>query len=109
MTLRHRLGTSSLEVHSPAGALLVAHRLSPAGSGEIVRTPEHKAALEKAVLDQFTNARPCDRKENTPPGAAALAERAKLAGGPAPEPEVDLEALAQVILAAFPGSQEVTE
>lgn len=33
LTLRHRLGTETLEVHSPAGALLVSHRLAPAGAG----------------------------------------------------------------------------
>ena len=78
MTLRHRLGTSTLEIYSRAGALLVAHRLAPAGSGEIVRTLEHKQALEKVVLGQFSPKKPCDHKENRPPGAAALAERAKL-------------------------------
>jgi hypothetical protein len=108
MTLRHRLGTTSLEVYSPAGTLVVAHRLAPAGSGEIVRTPEHKQALEKVVLGQFSNKKPCDRKENRPPGGAALAERARLLGGAGAEPVVDLEDMAKVIYAAFPGSAEVT-
>jgi transposase len=108
MTLRHRLGTTSLEVYSPAGALVVAHRLAPAGSGEMVRTPEHRQALEKVVLGQFSNKKPCDRKENRPPGAAALAERARLVGAAGAEPEVDLEEMARVIYAAFPGATEVT-
>lgn len=108
MTLRHRLGTTSLEVYSPAGALVVAHRLAPAGSGEIVRTPEHKQALEKVVLGQFTSKKPCDRKENRPAGATALAERARLLGGAGAEPVVDLEDMAKVIYAAFPGPAEVT-
>ena len=108
MTLRHRLGTGTVEVFSPGGVLLVSHQLAPAGSGEIVRTPEHKAALEKVVLGQFSSQKPCDRKENRPPGTAALAERAKLLGPAGAEPKVDLDELAQVIYAAFPGAQEVT-
>ena len=108
MSLRHRLGTNALEIYSRSGALLVTHRLAPAGSGEMVRTPEHREALEKVVLGQFSSKRPCDRKENRPPGAAALAERARLAGAAGAEPEVDLEELARVIYAAFPGATEVT-
>ena len=88
--------------------LLVSHQLAPAGSGEIVRTPEHKQALEKVVLGQFSPKKPCDRKENRPPGAAALAERARLLGPAGAEPKVDLDELAQVIYAAFPGAEEVT-
>jgi hypothetical protein len=109
MTLRHRLGTSTLEIYSRAGALLVTHELAPAGSGEMVRTPEHKQALEKVVLGQFSSKKPCDRKENRPPGAAALAERAQLLGPAGAEPKVDLDELAEVIYAAFPGAQEVAQ
>jgi transposase len=108
MTLRHRLGTGTLEIYSRSGALVATHRLAPAGAGEIVRAPEHKAALEKVVLGQFSSKRPCDRKENRPPGVAALAERARLLGAAGAEPEVDLEELARVIYAAFPGAVEVT-
>jgi transposase len=107
VVLRHRLGTSALEIYSPAGRLVVTHDLAPAGSGEIVRTPEHREALEKVVLGQFSTKRPCDRKENRPPGPGALAERAKLAGVAGTEPAVDLEELARVIYAAFPGATEV--
>ncbi len=59
------------------------------------------------VLGQFSTARPCDRKGNRPPTAAALAERARLleTGG---EPTVDLEAMAEVIRLAFPGATEVS-
>jgi transposase len=108
MALRHRLGTSTLEIYSRSGALVVTHQLAPAGSGEIVRTPEHRRALEKVVLGQFTSQKPCDRKENRPPGAAALAERARLAGPSGAEPKVDLEEMARVIYATFPGATEVT-
>ena len=78
------------------------------GAGLMVRTPEHREALEKVILGQFSTARPCDRKENRPPGPAALAERARLLGqADAGEPSVDLEELAEVIRLAFPGSTDV--
>ena len=72
----------------------------------MVRTPAHRDALEKAVLSRFTTARPCDRKENRPPGAAALAERAKLMGQAGNEPTVDLEAMAEVVRLA--GNKEAS-
>ena len=109
LTLRHRLGTATVEVFSPAGVLLVSHRLEVAGAGAIVRTAEHAAALEKVVLGQFSPARPCDRKANRPPGLAALAERAKLTGPEGLEPSVDLDHLAEIIALAFPGAREVSE
>ncbi|MGH8972179.1 MAG: Mu transposase domain-containing protein [Acidimicrobiia bacterium] len=92
LTFRHRLGTGTVEIHSPAGVLLVSHRLAPAGAGMIVRTPEHQAALERVVLSAFTTAPPCDRKGNSPPGPAALAEAAKLLGREGAEVVVDLAA-----------------
>ena len=53
--LRHRLNSGTVEIHSFAGTLLVAHRLAPAGAGAIVRTAAHRdAALETAVLSAFT-------------------------------------------------------
>jgi hypothetical protein len=109
MTLRHRLGTTSLDVVSPARIVLVTHELAPPGAGTMVRTPAHREALEKVVLGQFTTARPCDRKANRPPGAAALAERAKLLGPAGAEPTVDLEQMAEVIRLAFPGATDVTD
>ena len=73
----------------------------------MVRTPEHRGALEKVVLSQFSTARPCDRKANKPPGAEALAERAKILGHEGPTPTVDLDEMAKVIALAFPGATEV--
>jgi transposase len=107
MTLRHRLGSATLDVVSPAGVILVTHHLAAPGAGLMVRTPAHREALEKVVLGQFTTARPCDRKANRSPGPAALAERARLLGDAGSEPSVDLEAIAEVIRLAFPGSTEV--
>jgi transposase len=101
VTLRHRLGTATVEVFGPTGRLLIAHRLAAPGAGSMVRTVEHRAALEAVVLAQFTTARPCDRKANRPPGAAALAERARLMGPDGAEPTVDLAGMAEVIHLAF--------
>ena len=107
LTLRHRLGTGSLEIFSPAGIELVSHRLALRGAGSMVRTPEHRAALEAVVLSQFSSARPCDRKANKPPGQAALKERARLLGKAGEEPTVDLDEIANVIALAFPGATQV--
>jgi transposase len=97
VTARHRLGTGILEVFSPAGVLLVAHRLVPPGLGMVVRTPEHRTALETVVLSSFTTAKPCDRKGNHPPGEAARAEAAKLLASLGPEVVVDLQAYARLV------------
>jgi hypothetical protein len=96
LTVRHRLGTGTVEVHARSGLLVVSHRLAPPGAGATVRTPEHAHALERAVLSSFTVAPPCDRKANRPPGPAALAEAARLLGDAGREPTVDLAAMAQL-------------
>jgi len=96
LTLRHRLGTSTVEVHSTAGVMLVSHRLAPAGAGTIVRTAAHRAELERVVLSAFTTDRPCERKANHPPGEDARAEAAKLLAGLGPEVLVDLGRYAEL-------------
>ncbi len=108
MTLRQRLGTDTVDVVSPAGVVLVTHRLGSPGAGMMVRTPAHREALEKVILGQFTTKRPCDRKENRPPGADALAERAKLLGAEGAEPSVDLNNMAEIIRLAFPSTTDVS-
>jgi len=97
LVLRHRLGSATVEIHSPAGALLVAHRLAPAGAGTIVRSGEQHAALERVVLSAFTTDRPCDRKANRPPGPAALAAAAALLGNEGQPVVVDLAAYADLV------------
>ncbi|GAC1355923.1 MAG: hypothetical protein NVSMB4_16850 [Acidimicrobiales bacterium] len=104
LVVRHRLGTATLDIVSPGGTVMVTHRLAPPGAGSMVRTPEHRVALEAVVLSQFSTARPCDRKANKPPGAAALAERANLMGPDGAEPTVDLARIAEVIRLAFPNT-----
>jgi len=96
MAVRHRLGSATVEIVSPTGAVLVSHRLAPAGAGTIVRSVEHHAALEKAVLSAFTTQRPCDRKANRPPGADAVAAAAKLLGAEGRSVVVDLATYAEL-------------
>ena len=97
---RHRLGTSMLEICSPAGVVLAGHRLAPAGAGTMVRTPGHRAELERVVLSAFTTDPPCRRKGNHPPGAAARAEAARLLAGLGGEVTVDLARYAELAEAA---------
>jgi hypothetical protein len=94
LKVSHRLSSRTVEIHSASGLLFVSHRLAPAGAGATVRSPEHKAALSAAVLSSFTMARPCDRKENRPPSAAAMAEAARLRGDLGKDPTVDLQEMA---------------
>ena len=96
VTLRHRLGSGSIELVAPSGALLAVHGLRERGAGTVVRTPEHRAGLEAAVLAAFTTARPCDRKGHHPPGPAARAAAAVLSGVEAREVTVDLARYAEL-------------
>jgi hypothetical protein len=97
LTLRHRLGSGSVELVAPSGALVASHELRPPGAGELVRTPAHQAGLEAAVLAAFTTARPCDRKGNHPPGPAARAAAAALLGAADREPAVELARYAELV------------
>jgi hypothetical protein len=78
VTVRHRLGTTSIEIVSVAGNLLASHLRQPPGGGYVVRDPAHRAALVAEVLAAFTLDAPCRRKTNRPPGEAARAEAARL-------------------------------
>lgn len=94
-----RLGGPTLEIVAPSGALVAVHRLA---TGGLVRTPEHRAALERAVLGAFTTERPCERKGNDPPGPAARAAAATLLGGHEErEVVVDLARYAELVEAAL--------
>jgi transposase len=97
LLLRHRLGTATLEIVSPAGLLFATHNLAPDGLGRLVRSPEHKDALEAVVLASFTSAKPCERKGNFPPGPDARAEAERLLATLGPEVKVDLDAYARLV------------
>jgi hypothetical protein len=90
MRLSHRLGSATVEVASPAGGVLVSHRLAPAGAGALVRTVADRAELERVVLSAFTAERPCERKANRPPGTDARTEAAKLLSGLGSDVVIDL-------------------
>jgi transposase len=94
--VRHRLSTPTIEVHSPSGALVASHVRVADGMGVVQRLPEHRQALEVAVLAAFTTNRPCDRKANRPPGREALAEAARLLGAEGREVVVDLARYAEL-------------
>ncbi len=97
LLLRHRIGTNELSVHTSSGLVVATHRLGVSGLGGVISTPEHREALEKAVLAGFSSASPCNRKENRPPGQAALAARAALLGSKGNDVTVDLGAMEQTV------------
>jgi transposase len=91
LTVRARVGDTVLEILDAASEVVATHRRSPAGAGQLIRSPEHAALLEQAVLAAFTTEHACRRKVNRPPGTDALAELARLKGLTAePAPVIDL-------------------
>lgn len=105
VTACYRLGSGAVEVVSAAGAVLARHPRALPGAGRVVRGAEDRAALEKAVLAQFSTAPPCRRKANRPPSPAARAEAAKvLSAHHDPDVVVDLAAYQRLVDAM--GGQE---
>jgi transposase len=98
VTVRARLGDQTLRIVSAAGTPVAKHRRAPAGAGQTIRSSEHAAGLEEAVLTAFTTRQPCRRKQNRPPGQAALAAAAILRGEQPADGDgvvIDLERYAQ--------------
>ncbi len=101
VTVHARVGEPVLRILSGAGEVVATHRRAPAGAGQTVRSAEHAAALERAVLAAFSTGRACRRKANRPPGENALAELARLKGlEPAAAPVIDLARYAELAEAA---------
>jgi len=96
LKLNQRLGTSVLEVRSQSGSLLATHHLAHDGAGMVVRDVAHSAALEHAVLAQFTTKRPCDKKAHVGISDAALSHAATLLGEAGRSVSVDLEDYARL-------------
>ena len=96
LEIHQRLGTSTLEVRSPGGAVLATHRLAHDGAGVVVRELSHSAALERAVLAQFTTKRPCDKKAHVGISDLALVHAATLLGDAGRVVSVDLEDYARL-------------
>jgi len=97
VTVHARVGEPLLRILSAAGEIVATHRRAVAGAGQTVRSAEHAAALEHAVLQAFTTGHACRRKANRPPGENALAELARLKGTqPESAPVIDLARYAQL-------------
>ena len=80
LTVRARVGEPVLQIVAATGELVATHRRAAAGAGQLIRSVEHAALLEQAVLAAFTTDHACRRKVNRPPGQDALAELARLKG-----------------------------
>jgi hypothetical protein len=78
VSVRHKLGTTTLDVSDRHGALLAHHVRQPDGAGAVVRLDEHVRALTKVVLANFSDREACRRKTRRPPSEAALAEAERL-------------------------------
>jgi transposase len=101
VTVLTRVGDPLLRIVSAAGEVAAEHRCAPAGAGQTIRSAEHAALLEQAVLAAFTTSHACARKANLPPGEHALAELARLRGvQPASAEVISLERYAQLAKAA---------
>ena len=96
VTVRHQLGSGTLDVVTAAGTVIARHRREPDHAGAVVRADEHVTALENKVLkDRGGGGRPCRRKERRPPSAAALAGAAAIRGeNPGGGPVTDFAAWA---------------
>jgi transposase len=98
--VRHRLGAHTLAIATPGGAVVAEHRRAPDGAGSVVRADHHVIALETAVLNAFSDARPCKHKTRRPPSAASTSEAARLRGigehDPATRVVIDMAAYAAV-------------
>jgi transposase len=97
ITVHARVGEPVLRLLSQAGEIVATHRRAPAGAGQTVRSTEHAAMLERAVLAAFTTGKTCRRKANRPPGNEALAELARLKGiDVEPAPVISLKRYAEL-------------
>lgn len=96
-----RLGTSTIDIATPAGAVIARHALAPDGAGVIVADHGHVSALNAAALAAVAGSgRPHRRKERIPPGPGARAEAARLRGDTTPTPDGTVVDLARYAAAA---------
>ncbi len=97
LLVRQRLSSPTIDVVAPSGAILVTHRLAPAGSGRPGAQPRAPRGPRGRRAGAFTTARPCDKKANRPPGKEALEEAAGSSGPIGREPVVDLSVYAEIV------------
>ncbi|MFC4471699.1 IS21 family transposase [Streptomyces xiangluensis] len=74
----HRLGEDFVNIATAARAVIARHRRAFRGSGQSVRDAGHVIAMERKVLESFSDRAPCKSKVRRPPSEAALAEAEKL-------------------------------
>lgn len=80
LTVIAQVSGAVLQIVGAHGEIVAEHRRIPAGAGQTVRSSEHAALLESAVLAAFTTKDACRRKPNLPPSDGALDELARLRG-----------------------------
>ena len=80
LTIIAQVSQPVLRIVGAHGEIVAEHRRVPAGAGQTVRSTEHAAMLQGAVLAAFTTKDACRRKPNLPPGDRSLQERARLRG-----------------------------
>lgn len=80
VTVTWRIAEPIVRIVSAHGEIVAEHRRVPAGAAQTVRSAEHAALLEAAVLAAFTTDHACRRKPNLPPGDRALEELVRLRG-----------------------------
>lgn len=95
VVVRTRLDSDVLELVVDDGTVVATHRQASPGSGTVVRTPEQRRDLERAVLSSFNTDKPCRRKENRPPGMESLAAAVRLRAGLGDEGDAVVVDLAQ--------------
>jgi transposase len=94
LTVIARVAEPVLRIIGAHGEIVAEHRRAPAGASQTVRSSEHAAMLQDAVLAAFTTKDACQRKPNLPPGNRALQELARLRG-------IDLEPTNVISLADY--------
>lgn len=92
----HRHGAETVEIRS-GGRTIATHRLAPRGQHRTVRLAEHAEALSNVVLAAFSTTERCARKENRPPGAAALALAEGLDPAAGADPVIDLDIYRRIV------------
>jgi len=80
VTVIARVAEPVLRITGARGEIVAEHRRALAGAGQTVRSTEHAAMLQTAVLAAFTTKDACRRKPNLPPGDRALQQLALLRG-----------------------------
>jgi len=67
VTVTWRVSEPILRIVGATGEIVAEHRRVPAGAGQTVRSSEHAAMLQDAVMAAFTTKDACRRKPNLPP------------------------------------------